>query len=154
MQTNISFVPLAFTHMDLHVHVPQAMNAGSVHVQCQHVSILLLHRMGELQDHMDHAQEQLRQVESDLEEVQGERAAKLKELKQKEQQRKGEYSNTDRFPVTLYTWQVPGTLDLTCTPYMYNTCPTEFLDTFEKQRDTEKVSHLLLSVFHHVIIGT
>ena len=63
--------------------------------------------MGELQDQMDHAQEQLRQVESDLEEVQGERAAKLKELKQKEQQRKGEYSNTDRFPVILSSWQGP-----------------------------------------------
>ena len=45
--------------------------------------------MSELSEQMEHAQEQLRQVESDLEEAQGEKAAKLKELKQKELERKG-----------------------------------------------------------------
>lgn len=47
-----------------------------------------MYRSGELRDEIDHTQEQIRQIEADLDEVQGERAAKLKELKAKEEERK------------------------------------------------------------------
>jgi intraflagellar transport protein 74 len=44
-------------------------------------------RDGELKDQIEHLQEQIRQVENDLDEVQGEKAEKLKELKTKEKER-------------------------------------------------------------------
>ena len=47
------------------------------------------YRISELQDSLDRAQDQLRQTESDLDQVQGERADKLRDLKTKEKQRKG-----------------------------------------------------------------
>ena len=53
------------------------------------ITVSLYSRSGELQDKLDRYQEQLRQIEADLDEVQGERAEKLKELKTKEKERKG-----------------------------------------------------------------
>ena len=55
------------------------------------IAMLLYYRSGELQDKLDRYQEQLRQIEADLDEVQGERAEKLKELKTKEKERKGKF---------------------------------------------------------------
>ena len=64
-------------------------NGNEAVIRCKKLQYYYVHRTSELNEHMDHAHEQLRQVESDLEEAQGEKAAKLKELKQKELERKG-----------------------------------------------------------------
>ena len=50
-------------------------------------------RSDELRDELDKHQESLRQIETNLDEAQGEKAAKLKELKAKEDERQGKKKN-------------------------------------------------------------
>ena len=83
------------------------------------IAVLLYYRSGELQDKLDRYQEQLRQIEADLDEVQGERAEKFKELKTKEKERKGKFF---------------------CLVYLFHCYSSvAFLDTFEEQKDAELV---------------
>lgn len=51
--------------------------------------MFIAHRNNELQDLLDRAQEELRKIESDIEESQGERVEKLKGMLAQERMRKG-----------------------------------------------------------------
>ena len=65
----------------VHVHVLYTM----------HITPIPVYRTSELQERLSAAQERLRQAESDLEELQGEKSAKYRELKKREETMKGTY---------------------------------------------------------------
>ena len=56
---------------------------------CINVAPIVFFRTAELQERLSMVQEQLRQAETDLEELQGEKSAKYRELKKREETMKG-----------------------------------------------------------------
>ena len=53
------------------------------------IAVVIFSRTGEIQERLSVVQEQLRQAETDLEELQGEKSAKYRELKKREETMKG-----------------------------------------------------------------